>query len=228
MPAAPEAASSIALRRPACDSDPVSNVTVVAFSAPPSWPANRKVTEHVGDRPKMLLRKHFGRCEQRRLPAGVDDREHRAQRNDRLAGADFALQEAMHRMVGRNLGSNQFADAALTVREFERQSRIEGSEQSVIDRTSRGGRQSGSGHPALGQHDLQDEGLVPGEATASPVSLIEGLRSMDSFECLSVSDEPELVANLLRHWVFGQIERVEHQPACSDESSTVSASLTPG
>ncbi len=36
--------------------------------------------------------------EQRRLAAGVDDPQHRAQRDQGLAGADLALEEAVHRV----------------------------------------------------------------------------------------------------------------------------------
>ena len=40
---------------------------------------------------------HLGGREERRLPARVGDREHRAQCDDRLARADLALHEAVHR-----------------------------------------------------------------------------------------------------------------------------------
>ncbi len=115
-------------------------------------------------------------------------------------------------MVSSHLGGDQLADAALTLGELERQPRVEGREQSVSNRTPGGGRQAGGGHPALGQHDLQDEGLVPSEPLAGAVSLGECLRPMDSFERLSVPDERQLVANPSRNGIFRQIERVQHEP----------------
>ena len=42
---------------------------------------------------------HLGGREQRRLPAGVDDLQHRPQGHDRLARADLALQQPVHRCV---------------------------------------------------------------------------------------------------------------------------------
>ena len=39
----------------------------------------------------MLLREHLGRREQNSLAAGVDNLQHREQRDDRLAGPDLAL-----------------------------------------------------------------------------------------------------------------------------------------
>jgi hypothetical protein len=160
----------------------------------------------------MLLRQHFGRREQRGLPTGIDDRQHRAQRNDCLARTHFALQQPMHRMVGGDLGSDQLADTALPVREFERQSRVERRKEPAIDRAPRGRRQPRRGGPSLGEDGLQDERFVPRESSTSLVSFGERLRSVDSLERLSIADQPEVVANLLWHWVFEEVKRVEHDP----------------
>jgi hypothetical protein len=57
----------------------------------------------------------LGRGQQGRLAAGVDDLRHGAQRDDGLAGADLALQEAVHRLVAGELGCQLFPDRALAL-----------------------------------------------------------------------------------------------------------------
>ena len=60
-------------------------------------PALGEVAEHPGDRAVVLRREDLGGREQRGLAAGVDRREHRPQRDDRLARADLALEQPVHR-----------------------------------------------------------------------------------------------------------------------------------
>ena len=54
----------------------------------------------------MLLGQHLRRRQQHRLAAAVDDGEHGAQRHDGLSGADFALQQPMHRVVAGEVGGD--------------------------------------------------------------------------------------------------------------------------
>ena len=72
--------------------------------------------EHRGDRAVVLLGEHLGRGEQRGLPAGVDDGEHRPQRDDRLAGADLALQQPVHRVLAGQVGGDLGRDLPLARR----------------------------------------------------------------------------------------------------------------
>ncbi len=58
-----------------------------------------EVAEHRHDRAVVLLGEHLGRRQQRRLAARVDDLEHRAQRDHRLARADLALEQPVHRVA---------------------------------------------------------------------------------------------------------------------------------
>ena len=51
----------------------------------------------------VLRGEHLGRGEQRGLAAGVDHLQHRPQRHDGLAGADLALQQPVHRVLGGQL-----------------------------------------------------------------------------------------------------------------------------
>ena len=70
--------------------------------------AGGEVAEHRGDRAEVLLGEHLGRRQERGLAAGVDDPEHRPQRDEGLAGADLALEQPVHRVgpgeVGLDLG----------------------------------------------------------------------------------------------------------------------------
>ena len=50
------------------------------------------------------------------LAAGVDDAQHRAQRDQGLAGADLALEQPVHRVGLREVGLDLRADLALARR----------------------------------------------------------------------------------------------------------------
>ncbi len=139
MPADPEAASSIAARRAAAPSEPVSSTTCVASSAPPSMPPCAELAEHLGDRAVVLLREHLGRREKCRLTSGVDDAEHRAQRDDGLAGADLALQQPVHRVARREVVEDHSGDLLLPGRQLERQPLVEPLEQSAVAAGARSG-----------------------------------------------------------------------------------------
>ena len=77
----------------------------------------------------VLLGEHLGRGQQGGLSPGVDDLEHRAQRDHGLAGADLALEEPVHRVVAAELLGDEVADLALATGELERQAVVEGGEQ---------------------------------------------------------------------------------------------------
>ena len=51
----------------------------------------------------MLAGEDFGRCQQRRLRAGLDRDQHGFERHDRLARADIALQQPQHRRALRHV-----------------------------------------------------------------------------------------------------------------------------
>ena len=52
----------------------------------------------------MLTREDFGRRHQRGLRAGFDGAEHGEEGDERLAGADVALQQAQHALRRRHVG----------------------------------------------------------------------------------------------------------------------------
>jgi hypothetical protein len=96
-PGLPARGLARAVRRAAAPCEPVSSATRVATSAAPSSPACASGPEHRAQRAGVLLGEHLGRGQQRGLAAAVDDLQHRPQRHEGLAGADLALQEAVHR-----------------------------------------------------------------------------------------------------------------------------------
>jgi len=70
---------------------------------------------------EMLLGEDLGRRHQRALPAGVDRHRRRERGHHRLAGADIALQQAVHRLRAAQVGGDLVADAVLRAGERERQ-----------------------------------------------------------------------------------------------------------
>ena len=101
----------------AADIDPVISTTPVrdrpaASSVPPSArsPSSR------GDRLQVLGGQHLGGRQQRGLAAGVDDGQHGPQRHQRLARADLALQQPLHRLRPGQLGHQLVADLDLALR----------------------------------------------------------------------------------------------------------------
>ena len=94
--------------------------------------------EHRRDGAVVLLGQHLGRREQRRLAPGVDDGEHRPERDDRLARAHLALQQPVHRDVAGQVGRDLHAHRDLAVGEVERHTGVEGVEEPAGRRGPRG------------------------------------------------------------------------------------------
>ena len=95
-------------------------------------PAGGQVAEQRGDRAVVLLGQHLGGREQRGLAAGVDHPQHRAQRDQRLAGADLALEQPVHRVRLGEVVLDLLADLALAGGELERQPRVERRQQGAV------------------------------------------------------------------------------------------------
>ena len=95
----------------------------------------------VADAAVVLGGEHLGRGEQRGLPAGVDHLEHRPQRDQRLAGADLALQQPVHRVRLGQVGGDLLADR----RAAPRSARTAGSASNVARIPASARRPGGAG-----------------------------------------------------------------------------------
>ena len=131
MPARPSATSARASRLAAAFSDPVSRVTRVPAGSPSSSPARPSGPSSCADAAGVLGGEHLGRGQQGGLTTGVDDLGHGAQRDDRLAGADLALQQPVHRLVAVELRGELLPHLALPLGELERQRGVDGVEQAA-------------------------------------------------------------------------------------------------
>ena len=166
MPASPLAIRSSASRRWAVFIEPVSRATLVPSSAPPSMPPGGQVAEHRADRAVVLLGEHLGGGEQRRLSPAVDDAQHRAERHQGLAGADLALEEAVHRVRLGEVGLELYADVALALGQLERQPLVEGGQQAPSP-GARPGTLGADRGPAPYEHELGGQRLLEAEPLAA-------------------------------------------------------------
>ena len=166
--------------------------------------------EHAGDRPVVLLGEHLGRGEQGRLAARVHHLEHGPDRDHRLARADLALQQPVHRVGAGQLPGDRLAHRDLPRGQGERQPRVELVGDAAVDVRARHGRHGRGGQPPLRQRGLQQERLVPLEPLPGPlqVGLVE--RPVDGADRLGPADEPVPLPELGRERVLTRVQRVQH------------------
>ncbi len=159
----------------------------------------------------MLLGEHLGGCQQRRLPARVDDLEHRAQRHDRLARADLSLQQPVHRVVAAEIGGDLVADPLLSVGQRERQPGLEPLTQAAARRRPRPGRQRGETVPPARERHLGQQRLVVAQPVARLVPVARCGGPVDALERLAQSDEVAPFAYVDGHGVVDVVEHIEDQ-----------------
>ena len=168
--------------------------------------------EQIGDRPVVLLGEHLGRGEQRGLPARVDDLQHRAHSDHRLARTDLALQQPVHGMGAGQVGRDGPARGALAFGEAEREPGVEGVQQPACPWRPGGGGQGRRGTAALGQHGLQHERFVPLEPGPGTLGLGHVGRAVNA---LQRGREPAQLVTLtqgVRERVVHLAQGVEHHP----------------
>ena len=157
---------------------------------PAEHPAHRQIAEQGRDRAMVLGREDLRRSQQSGLAARVDDREHGSQRDDGLARSDLALQQAVHRPIGSELGGDEVADLALACRQGERQPGVEGREQAVGTRHTGARVQRLRGSTALSEDRLQDERLVIAKAPHPGADVILQPRSVDELQGVAAAEQP--------------------------------------
>ncbi len=113
----------------------------------------------------MLAREDLGRGHQRGLAAGLDGGEHGEERDEGLAGADVALEQAVHPLPGGHVGGDLGDAALLRGGEPVRQC---GDDPGAQPAVAAGGDAPGAFHPGAGDGEGQRVGeqLVVGEALA--------------------------------------------------------------
>ena len=85
----------------------------------------------------MLAGEDLGRGEHRRLGAGLDRAQHRQQRDQRLARADVALEQAQHRRGLRHVAADFLDDAALGAGQLVGQLELAGQSAVALERAGR-------------------------------------------------------------------------------------------
>ena len=160
----------------------------------------------------MLPGQDFRRRHQRRLIAVGDAHQHRVQRDDRLAAADVALQQPVHRHVAGHVGGH-FADRRLLARrQLERQPPA----NAGVDLGRGRQRRRPKAElllPAPG-HDgqLQHEQLLKHEPPPRPGQFVRVLRGMDRRQRLGERHQVELREQRRRKNLFQHRRQTARPP----------------
>ena len=165
-------------------------------------------SEHPGDRSQVLPREHLGGRDQRGLPAALRRLQHGPQRDERLARADLALDEPVHRPAAHKVAFDLRADRQLIGRACERQRRVESLEQAAG--RSGGRRERTHELPLLQECGLQDEGLVPAQRLARLLDLVLEVGAVDALDRGAGAEESVLCAQGVRERVGHVAETVQH------------------
>ena len=96
--------------------------------------AIRPAIEGLDDRPVVLLGQDLGRRHERDLVVVLHRDDRRQERHDRLAGADIALQQALHRPAALHVGDDLGKRVALSFSQLERQHRARALTNPIVDR----------------------------------------------------------------------------------------------
>ena len=152
---------------------------VGALGRPAEHATRAEVAQQRGDRSVVLLREHLGGRQQRRLPAGVDGPQHRAQGHDRLAGSDLALEQPVHRVRLGQVVLDLGADLALARGELEGQPLVERRQKRPVTAGARHRPHGPDRAPASAQDQLGDQGLLEAEAALGAAHLPEVVGRVD-------------------------------------------------
>ncbi len=139
----------------------------------------------------MLAREDLGRGHERRLPARFDGARHGQERDGGLAGADIALQEAEHALVGDEVAADILDRAALGAGEGERERLLDPSHQGAVAGVL-ASRQPAHAAAHEGEGELRGEKLIVGEPAPARIAgqglfghLSRVLRAMQGAEGVS-------------------------------------------
>ena len=157
----------------------------------------------------MLLGQHLGGCQEDRLTPRVDDRQHGPQRHQRLAGANLALQQPVHRGTLSELVEEGLPNSLLPRREREGQPAIELLEQPAPASWPRRGQLASRVTTPRRHGELDAEGLVEPQSGLPELGLAELHRFVDRAERLGEGQDTGLLDHPGGQRVAG--ERRKHQ-----------------
>ena len=141
------------------------------------------------DREKVLLGEGFRRCHQRALAACLDRTQERVERDDGLARADVALQQALHRRRSRKVAVDLGDRLLLVLGQLERERGAVAVDQLPRLREGRGDRLLALGGPA-GERELEHEQLVEGEPLSALLGFVERSRLVHGHERVCPERKP--------------------------------------
>ena len=141
------------------------------------------------DREEVLLGEHLRRGHHRPLPVGLDGPQQGVQCDDRLARADVALQQPLHRRRLREITVDLGDRAILRVGERERE-HLPVARQERARVGQRLGNELLALRRAAGERELEDEELVEGEAPATHFRLLQRARPMQRNERIGAKRQP--------------------------------------
>ena len=193
---------------------------------PPSCPRLGQVAEHrVIDRWCCWASTSVGASSAAWPPASTTG-EHRAQRDDRLARADLALQQPVHR-VRRGPGPRRSAPptSRWPVGQLERQRASKASSRPPGRGGPRGRRQPRPLGPALGQDSLQHERLVEPQPVPRAPASSGRARPVDPAGRLAEAEQAVPRTQLVGQRVAGGSSGVQHDPDAPSRSSSCSLAV---
>ena len=152
------------------------------------------------DRQEVLLGERLGRRHQRALPPVLDGAQERVERDDRLAGADVALQQPLHRRRALEIDVDLAHDLLLVRRERERQ-RLAVALDQLAGLAERRCERALALRRAARDADLQQEQLLEREPLPPDLRLVLGLRMVEHEERVALQRQCLAVAELGRQRV---------------------------
>src|SRR5262249_25905531 len=151
-------------------------------------------------REEVLFGERLGRGHERALATGLDGAEQRVERDHGLAGADVALEQALHRERAREVVL-EIDDRLLLVRRERERERV------PITGDERAGRRERLGDRALpqrrrgGERELEDEQFVEREPETAGLRLTQGARPMHGSERVRAERERRARAQRGGEWL---------------------------
>ena len=167
------------------------------------------------EREEVLLGERLGRGHQGALPTRLHRAEERVQRNHRLAGADIALEESLHRRRPAEVGVDLGDHLLLRLGEREGQHRAVARRQAACER-KRLGDERFALHRASPERELEREELIEREAAARLLGVVLSPRPVDPDEGVCTERQPLADSHARRERLAARAgegkRRLRHRP----------------